>query len=359
MIVLQILVIALLFTIVVGVHELGHFLFARWRGMEVEEFAVGFGKKVFCTKCSKGTEYCLRAIPLGGFVRIKGMEPKPDGSETSISRGFYSRGLGSRALVLFAGPLFSILFGYVFFFGEIAAFGRKDAPVIGEVSGGSAADKAGLRAGDKIVAVDAKPIERFTEIRGLVQESKGKELSLTVERASRRLQVPVSPTYEKVQIPQEFKDDPGVKDLPAKQFQLGVKPAPSVPVGLGEAAAVALDNTKMIVTETAKVLTNPARLKKEAGGIISIGKAAGQAVEYGVPYFISIAALISVSLGLINLLPIPLMDGGQLMVVLVEALRGGRRLSLRTQEVLGVVGIVMIGILFISVTYLDIGRLLD
>ncbi|HET6645515.1 MAG TPA: site-2 protease family protein, partial [Fimbriimonadales bacterium] len=109
---------------------------------------------------------------------------------------------------------------------------------------------------------------------------------------------------------------------------------------------------------TAKVLSSPARIKEEAGGIISIGRAAGQAVDYGVSYFITLAALISVSLGLMNLLPIPLMDGGQLMVVLVEALRGGRRLSLRTQEVIGIVGIVIIGILFVGVTYLDIGRLI-
>jgi regulator of sigma E protease len=358
LILLQILIIALLFTIVVGVHELGHFLFARWRGMEGEEFAIGFGKKLLCTKCSRGTEYCLRAIPLGGFVRIKGMEPRADGSETQISRGFYSKSLSSRALVLFAGPLFSILFGYLFFFSEISIYGRRDAPVIGEVAAKSAAEKAGLLAGDTILSLNGTAIDRFSDLRDLVQKSKGEPLRVGIARGGRVLTISLAATNEKLEIPKELIGTPEAKKLPKTHWVIGVLPKEFVKVGIGEAASLAGHNTLYIVTETAKVLSSPARIKEEAGGIISIGRAAGQAVDYGVSYFITLAALISVSLGLMNLLPIPLMDGGQLMVVLVEALRGGRRLSLRTQEVIGIVGIVIIGILFVGVTYLDIGRLI-
>ncbi|MCH8275739.1 MAG: site-2 protease family protein, partial [Armatimonadetes bacterium] len=134
MILWQIVAVLLMFTVVVAIHELGHFLFARWRGMEVEEFAIGFGKKLLSRTARSGTEFTIRIVPLGGFVRIKGMIPQPDASEEKISGGFYAQGLGSQALVLFAGPLFSVLGGFFLFFSNYAAFGEpvaSEEPLIG------------------------------------------------------------------------------------------------------------------------------------------------------------------------------------------------------------------------------------
>lgn len=369
MIIIQIIVIALLFTLVVGVHELGHYLFARWRGMEVEEFCVlglPVGKKVVLWTTKSGMQVTTHPFfPLGGFVRIKGMEPKSDASETQVAGGFYGRGLGSRALVLFAGPLFSVLFGYVFFLSGYWAFGEveiKDQPTIGEVTEGGAAAKAGLKAGDQILAIEGQPVSTFWGMRQIVADSAGRELKLSIRRdgAVKELAVTPQPKDEVMVLDAKGKpvmDEDGVPKK-ATLGLIGISPETyRTPVSFARASTLAAGTTWLIISETGKALVNPRSLKENAGGVISIGAAAGKAAEEGVEYFLRLAALISVSLGLINLLPIPLMDGGQLLVVGVEAMRGGRRLSLRTQEVIGVVGLVIIGLIFISVTMLDIGRL--
>lgn len=364
MIILQILIIALLFTLVVGAHELGHYLFARWRGMTVEEFAIGFGPKIASRKAKNGTEFALRAFPLGGFVRIKGMEPKEDGSEVTVSNGFYSKGLWSRALVLFAGPLFSFLFGWLLFFGDTAAYGWQNSPYIGTVEAGSPAEQAGVVPGDMILSVAGKPVDAFGDVAGPIQEAEGKPVEIVLRRGDRVVESSIAAVFRQPTIPEEirnsdeFKNDPKVrKEREEKRWLVGIGGELSHPVGVIGAASVATKQTWRVLYETGKILASPSKLAENAGGVITIGKAAGQAVDRGLSYFLLLSGLISVSLGIINLLPIPLMDGGQLMVVFLEWLRGGRRLSMKTQEVLGFAGLVIIAILFLTVTFLDIGRL--
>jgi regulator of sigma E protease len=368
LIILQIVVILVLFTLVVSAHEFGHYLFARWRGMDVEEFCVlglPFGKKVVLGTTKSGMKVVIHPFcPLGGFVRIKGSEPAPDGSETRIPNGFYNRGLGSRALVLFAGPLFSFLFGWVLFFGNAAAFGWDNAPFVGEVEPGSPASKAGIAKGDRLLTIDGKAIQAFTDLGVAVQEAKGNTMSLIVERSGAEVPIALKAEFKAPTLPpevlnsEEFKNDPAVqKAAKEKRWLVGVAAEESHPVGIAGAAGVATNQTWRVISETAKIFAKPERLSKEVGGVISIGKAAGDAVKHGLSYFLMLSGLISVSLGIINLLPIPLMDGGQLMVVAIEALRGGKRLSIKTQEALGFVGILIIAALFLTVTYLDIGRL--
>jgi len=364
LIILQILIIATLFTLVVGAHELGHYLFARWRRMTVEEFAIGFGPKVMSRKDRHGTEFSLRALPLGGFVRIKGMEPKEDGSEVSVANGFYAKGLGSRALVLFAGPLFSFLFGWLLFFGNAAGFGWNNAPYVGEVLDGSPAARSGIQPGDRLVSINGTPIQAFTELGETVQEAKGNQMSLVIERKGAEKTIPLKAEFTVPTLTpetlnsQEYKTDAAWrKELNEKRWLVGVGQPDPVRVGIVGAAGIATEQTWRVISETVKVFRSPGRLAKEAGGVISIGKAAGEAVERGLSYFLMLSGLISVSLGLINLIPIPLLDGGQLLVVFLEWLRGGRRLPLKTQEALGFVGILIIAALFLTVTFLDIGRL--
>lgn len=366
MIILQILIIALLFTLVVGAHEFGHYLIARWRGMDVEEFAIGFGPRIASRKDKHGTVWALRAFPLGGFIKTKGMEPKEDGSEVTVPNGFYAKGLGSRALVLVAGPLFSFLFGWLLFFGNAAGFGWENAPYVGEVEPGSPAEAAGIQEGDKLLTLDGEPIAAFTQLGEGVQAAKGKPLNLVVERNEQRVPLTVAAEFKAPTIPQEvleseeYKKDPEIQKAYAeKRWLVGVMGERSRPVSIVGAVSVANMQTWRVISETAKIFAKPQRLAQEAGGVISIGRAAGAAVDRGFSYFLILSALISVSLGIINLIPIPLLDGGQLLVVGIEALRGGRRLSLKTQEALGFVGILIIAALFLTVTYLDIGRLVS
>ena len=366
MIILQILVIALLFTLVVGAHEFGHYLFARWRGMDVEEFAIGFGPRVASRKDKHGTVWALRAFPLGGFIKTKGMEPKEDGSEVTVPNGFYAKGLGSRALVLFAGPLFSFLFGWLLFFGNAAGFGWENSPYVGEVEPNSPAAKAGIQPGDRLLSVNGEPIAMFSELGMNVQEQKDKPLNLIVDRKGAQVPLTLKAEFRSPTVPAEvlqsedYKKDPEMQKAYAeKRWLVGVMGEPSRKVGIAGAATVASMQTWRVISETAKIFAKPQRLAQEAGGVISIGRAAGAAVEHGLSYFIVLSALISVSLGIINLIPIPLLDGGQLLVVGIEALRGGKRLSLKTQEAMGLVGILIIAALFLTVTYLDIGRLVS
>ncbi|MEO7453243.1 MAG: RIP metalloprotease [Fimbriimonadales bacterium] len=367
MIILQILVIALLFTLVVGAHEFGHYLFARWRGMDVEEFAIGFGPRMASRTDKHGTVWALRAFPLGGFIRTKGMEPKEDGSEVTVPNGFYSKGLISRALVLIGGPLFSFLFGWLLFFGNAAAYGWENSPYVGTVQPDSPASVAGIQTGDRLVSVNGKEIGYFAQFGEEVQEADGKPLNVVVERDGSPIPLTVTAEFKASEIPQdvlasdEYKEDTEAykKAFAEKRWLVGVMGERTRPVGLVGAVSVANMNTWRVVSETAKIFAKPERLSKEVGGVIMIGQAAGEAVNQGLSYFIILSALISVSLGIINLIPIPLLDGGQLLVVGIEALRGGRRLSLKTQEALGFVGILIIAALFLTVTYLDVGRLIN
>lgn len=368
MIILQILIILALFTLVVGAHELGHYLFARWRGMDVEEFCflgLPFGRKIVLGQTKSGTKIVIHPFcPLGGFVRIKGSEPAADGSETKIPNGFYSRGLGSRALVLFAGPLFSFLFGWMLFFGDAAAFGWQNSPYIGTVEAGSPAEKSGVRPGDRILRVDGTEVGSFTDVAAPIQAAEGKPVLVEYERSGSVVRSSIVAEFKTPTLTDEIKNNPAYresKELQAeyrkKKWFVGIGSEDARPVGIMGAASVATQQTWRVIAETAKILASPGRLAKEAGGVISIGTAAGKAVDHGLSYFFALSALISVSLGIINLLPIPLMDGGQLMVVFLEWLRGGRRLSMKTQEALGFVGLLIIAALFLTVTYLDIGRL--
>ncbi|MDQ2986948.1 MAG: M50 family metallopeptidase [Armatimonadota bacterium] len=368
MIILQILIIVALFTLVVGAHEFGHYLFARWRGMDVEEFCflgLPFGRKIVLGQTKSGTKVVIHPFcPLGGFVRIKGSEPAADGSETRIPNGFYSRGLGSRALVLFAGPLFSFLFGWLLFFGDAAAFGWQNSPYIGTVEVGSPAEEAGIEPGDMILKVDGTEVNSFTDVAAPIQAAEGKPVTVEYVRDRNLVTVNIAAEFKAPTLTEEIKNNPVYKEskelqaeYKKKKWFVGIGSEDAHPVGILGAASVASQQTWRVIAETGKILGSPGRLAKEAGGVISIGKLAGQAVDHGLSYFLALSALISVSLGIINLLPIPLMDGGQLMVVFLEWLRGGRRLSMKTQEALGFVGILIIAALFFTVTYLDIGRL--
>jgi regulator of sigma E protease len=305
-------------------------------------------------------------VPLGGYVKIKGSEPKADGSETQIADGFYGRGLGSRAIVLAAGPAFSILGGYLLFFGSYAGFGKPEGsnePVIGEVVEGRPAAKAGLKAGDRILQANSIAIGDFGELRKVITSSADKSLTLVIERQGNKQTITATPSLDKDA--RVFDDngeplsnpDGSPKTVP--QGVLGIAPEfVFKPVSFGVAASLAAQETWHIIAETGRILSRPSELKENAGGVISIATATSRAASEGLMPYMRLAAIISISLGILNMLPIPLMDGGQLLVALIEWLRGGKRLSLRTQEAMLSVGLLIIFAIFLSVTYLDIGRIL-
>jgi regulator of sigma E protease len=253
------------------------------------------------------------------------------------------------------------------FFGNAAAYGWDNSPYVGEVQPDSPAARAGIQPGDRLRSVNGQDIGYFQQFGENVQLAKGKPLALVLERDGKPVQLTVAPEFKASEVPpevlasEEYKKDPKPIDeaYAKKRWLVGLMGEETRQVGIVGAFGVANMHTWRVFSETAKMFARPERLSQEVGGVITIGRVAGAAVEQGLSYFIVISALISISLGIINMFPIPLLDGGQLLVVGIEALRGGRRLSLKTQEALGFVGILIIAALFLTVTYLDIGRLIN
>lgn len=368
MIIWQIIAVLLVITAIVAVHELGHFLFAKWKKMDVEEFCIlglPFGKKFVLGTTKAGMKITTHPFfPLGGFVRVKGMEPKPDGSEVYIERGFYSRGVGARAWVLFAGPLFSVLFGYVLFAGGYMMFGRPEAsnePVIGNVQDESPAKKAGLQPGDRVIRIDGKPVPTFYDMRLAVRESPEKEMNFVIERNGQQISLTVVPELRKgatISGPDGRPIYEGGLPKTADVGYIGAGPVTMMrAVSLGESLALSWETSWTIIAGTARILTKPKELSENVGGPIAIFSITGSTAAKDPGTLIFIAALLSLSIGLINLLPIPLFDGGQLVVCAIEAFRGGRRLPFKVQERVAAIGVAIVLMLFLSVMFLDISRL--
>lgn len=361
-----ILGVAAVFTIIVGIHELGHFLAARWRGMEVEEFAIGFGKRVLTYQNKRGEVFSLRLVPLGGFVRIKGMEPQADGSEVFVPGGFYSKGLGSRAVVLAAGPFASILGGLVITFLGLVAFGKPEVVPqlrIADVVQGSAAVEAGLKKGDIIVEVNGRQPKEHAVFLAEVKRVNGGPILLKVLRGEETFGVTVRPrpSDEAPVVDDNGKPvlDESGRPKTGPGYLVGVSLEQMTRfkrIGLVEAAALATTQTWQIIAGTAAVFTRLNEIKENVGGPITIGVFSAKAAQTGVASLVLLAAIISVSLGLVNLLPIPPLDGGQLLIVGIEALRGGRRLSYQMQSAVALTGFLFVMLMIVAVFSIDINR---
>lgn len=361
-----ILGIAAVFTVIVGIHEFGHFLAARWRGMEVEEFAIGFGKRVLEHENKRGEVFSLRLVPLGGFVRIKGMEPQADGSEVLVPKGFYSKGLGSRAVVLAAGPFASIFGGLLITFLGLVAFGKPEAVPelrIADVVQGSAAAEAGLRQGDIITEVNGRRPKDHAVFLAEVKRANGAPLFLKVRRDGEAFGITVRPRPSNEAPVVDEHGNPVVDETGRPKTGPGYLVGVSLEqmttfkrVGVVEAAVLATTQTGQIIAGTAAVFTRLSEIKENVGGPITIGVFSAKAAQTGVASLVLLAAIISVSLGLVNLLPIPPLDGGQLLIVGIETLRGGRRLSYQMQNAVAITGLLVVVFMIVAVFSIDLQR---
>lgn len=367
-----VLVFVTMISVLVGAHEYGHYLFARLFGMGVEEFAIGFGKKPLWTYARKTytiqdgdhsiteeTVFTIRPFPLGGFVRIKGMAPEEDGSETAIPGGFYSFAPAKRFMVLFAGPLFSVLAGMALVI-PVYMFDGVDRPVskpiIGEVGPARPADKAGLKKGDLITAVNDKPINTFYDLILSVRNSNGKQLKLNYVRQNIAATTTIMPMLD---------EKPGVLLTPdleisdelARQYRIGVSfDFTKVRLGLAPATLEAAKAPVAAVMGIANMIRRPAQAGDSVGGPASIGVATATAVRMGFSRVVWLAAMLSISVGVFNLLPVYPLDGGQMMMALFEILRGGKRLSIQVQGAIANVGMGLVLLLVAGVFFVDFNR---
>jgi regulator of sigma E protease len=342
--------------IVLGVlvffHEFGHFIVARFFGVGVEKFSLGFGPRLF-GKTVGMTDYRVSAIPLGGYVKMVGEEPGADIDAEMIPYSFTHKSVYKRMAIVVAGPLFNVFLAIVIFWILFAIFGTYDRDtVIGKLSANSPAQKAGLLVNDRITAINGVAIESWEAMSKMIKASQGKETAISVKRGEDALTVKVIPELRKVKT--EFGDEEeryliGVEasgDLIPRK--LGFIPA------LGESLRQCWEITRITVLSMVKMVEGKIS-KKELGGPIMIAKMAGDQARTGIANLIYFIALISINLAILNIMPIPVLDGGHLLFFLVEAVKGSP-VSQNTRETAQQVGMLILLLLMIFVFYNDLTR---
>ena len=353
-------------SVVVFVHEFGHFYVARRNGVRCETFSIGFGPELFGRTDKHGTRWKFSAIPLGGYVRmfgesdamhaVEGGKDAPEGEPRELTPeeravSFQHKTLGQKSAIVFAGPAVNLLFAIAVFWVMFILVGRPiTEPIIGTVMEGSAAADAGLMPEDKIMAIDGSLVDRFEDIQNIVQIGNGAQLSLTIERSAAELNITLTPRAV------DGKDPFGNAQ---RRYLIGITPSGQTRVtDLGPVAAlgVAIGQTYEIIEGTAiavSQIVSGERGTEDLGGPIRIAKFSGQAAKTGAAGFILFMAILSINLGIINLFPVPLLDGGHLLFYAIEAVRG-RPVSEQAQEWGMRMGLALVVALMVFVTWNDI-----
>lgn len=348
-------------TVLVFVHELGHYWVARRCGVRVEVFSIGFGPELFGWTDRAGTRWKFSAVPLGGYVKMFGdadaaSTPGAELAEMTAEEkavSFHHKTLGQRAAVVAAGPIANFLFALIVFAGLFVIVGQPfTPPEIGGVLPESAAERAGLKAGDRIVAINDQPIERFEEIQRIIQLNLDSPLTLVVRRDGKDLRLNAQPTIV------EEQDRLGNK---MRLARLGIRGGGVEFVRHGPGTAIwrALGETYHQTAGTLKAvgqIITGQRNSEELGGPIRIAQMSGEVAQGGIASLLVFMAVLSVNLGLINLFPVPMLDGGHLLFYGAEALRG-RPLGARAQEYGFRIGLVLVFSLMVFATWNDLVHL--
>ncbi len=345
------------FVIVLGVliffHEFGHFLIARLFGVGVEKFSLGFGPRLIGKKIGI-TDYRISAIPLGGYVKMIGEEPDAEIAPEDIQLSFTHKHVAKRMLIVAAGPVFNILLAVLIFFGIFFFSGTLILkPSIGEVRLGSPAFEAGLKKGDLITAINGTAITSWDEMAEIINGSNGESIQLTFLRGDSTQDLWIVP--EQTPAKNIFGEN-------IQRFIIGITAAResySKDLNFFQAFSESLIQsyrvTELMVVIIAKLLKGDISTDT-LGGPIMIAQMAGDSAKAGVGSLIFFIALISINLAIINLLPIPVLDGGHLLFFLVEAIKGSP-VSVKVREIAQQIGMFLLILLMILVFYNDITRI--
>ncbi len=323
-----------MFCILIVFHEGGHFLMAKAVGIKVNEFAIGMGPMFFKKQVGE-TLYSLRAFPIGGFCAMESSE----GEEEVLPRSFEAAKVSHRAMVLFAGPLMNFLVA-VLIMVTISFYVGMPSQIIGQFSDDSMAKAAGLEKGDKIVSIDGKDVGSWTDVGNIISESKRERVDIEIERNGTIQNFAVNLITEKDSGRKMIGIMPKMVHNPGKAAVNGVKSC--------------YDITASMIGMLGKLFTHEVS-PKELTGVVGITVAVGNTMNYGLIYLAQFAALISINLGIVNLLPFPALDGGRLVFLAIRQLTG----KVITDEIEAKVhfaGIICLFALMIYVTWQDIGR---
>jgi regulator of sigma E protease len=350
-------------TIVVFFHELGHFLVARWAGVKVLTFSLGFGPELAGFNDRHGTRWKISAVPLGGYVKFFGddseastpsTEALANMTEEERAGSFHHKKVAPRAAIVAAGPIANFILAIVIFTALFTFFGKPNMSArVDRIEAGSAAAAAGFQVGDIVTAIDGDAIENFSDMQRIVSVRAGEPLSFTVKRGGASLQLHGTPQLK------EIKDTFGNvhklgqlgitrESQPGDVMTERVNPATAMWLGVKETWSV-IDQT---MTYIGRIFTGR-EAADQVGGPLRIAQISGQVATLGLAPLIRLAAVLSISIGLLNLFPVPLLDGGHLLFYMIEAVRG-RPLSDRAQEVGFRIGLGLVLMLFVFATYNDI-----
>jgi regulator of sigma E protease len=349
-------------TIVVFFHELGHFLVARWAGVKVLTFSLGFGPELAGFNDRHGTRWKISAVPLGGYVKFFGDDSEASTPSSEALAGmteeeragsFHHKKVGPRAAIVAAGPIANFLLAIVIFTCLFAYFGKPSATArVDQVEAGSAAAVAGFQVGDVVTAIDGKPIESFPEMQQIVAGRAGEQLSFTIKRGDATLQLHGTP---------QLREMPDLFGNVSRRGVLGITRQSSA----GEVTTERVDpatafwlgvkKTWFVIDQTLSYIGNVFKGRASAdqiGGPFRIAQISGQVATLGIVPLLDLAAVLSISIGLLNLFPVPLLDGGHLLFYAAEIVRG-RPLSERAQEYGFRFGLVLVLMLMVFAFYND------
>jgi regulator of sigma E protease len=353
----------LVLTLLVFVHEMGHYLVGRWSGIRILAFSIGFGPELVGWTDRHGTRWKLAAIPLGGYVKFYGDEDAasvPDYKRLEAlapeerSQTFLGAKLWKRAATVAAGPIANFILAVAIFAVLFSVYGRQVAdPVVARVNENSAAAQAGVVPGDRLISIDSTPVVTFDDVRRYVSVRPEMPISIRIERNGAMLDLSMVP--QRTELTDQFgnKMEIGVIGILTDQEAGNFR---TVNYGPIEAVGQGVLQSWHVVTGTFDYLSNvvTGRMKADQiGGPIRVAKVSGQMATLGIPFLLNIAAILSVSIGLLNLMPVPVLDGGHLMFYAVEALRG-RPVGPAAQDVAYRIGFAMVLMLMVFATWNDI-----
>ena len=352
----------LAFLLVIGplifVHELGHYFVGRWFGVKAETFSIGFGRELFGWTDRRGTRWKVGWLPLGGYVRFKGdMNPASTPSDEWLSlppaeraETFQGKDLWQRFLIVLAGPLTNFLFAILVYIALFAGYGEpRTPPVVAGLSPNSAAAQAGFRPGDRVLAIDGTEVSRFEDIASYVALRPQQPMRFDILRQGQRLSIAATPATEVQR--DRFGNEARIGRLGIARG--GIEVAHLQPhQAIGAAFRQTGETVKMMVVTLGQVVSGTRSLK-EMGGPLKIAQFSGQQASLGWLDFILFMALISINLGFINLLPIPLLDGGHLLFYAIEGVRR-KPLKPEAQEWAFRTGLAVLLALMIFVTFNDL-----
>jgi regulator of sigma E protease len=349
----------LILGLLIFVHEFGHFLAAKRSGITVERFSLGFPPNIISKKIGE-TEYCIGIIPLGGYVKMKGDIPDfaDDKTEPSGEPGeFMSAPVWKRAIVIVSGPFMNFVAAILLFMVMVWAWGnpqvRPNSTEIGTVVPNTPAFKAGLKEGDRIISIDNKEFKDFAEIATYIKSQPEMDLTINLRRGNKDLSL-VAKTLKV-----DVKDSTGVTHA---EGRLGIDPVFDFhPTTLWEGIKGGFTSAYYVVAVTLdflwKLITHQESITN-LGGPIMIADQAGKALKRGLPYLVNLAAFLSINLGVLNILPIPVLDGGHLVFLTIEGIRR-KPISFKKRLIWQQIGMGLLLLLMVFVTYNDIARLIS